>query len=253
VYSPGQFPRLLAGQSTETSSVRDRCGGPGGVRVPGTGDSGAGGGVGARGPPARAGGTVARGLAANPNVFLRTKVQKLGLSPDAGGAALGDAAVVGATYLPAAIVPLWPYFFFSLGLALTISLTCDLHPCRPVCRWDRERPCHPPLTPAVGPPGDDRRLRQRRRRPRDRAPRHHPLQVAESSFLRSPRSKWGHGGREGTPLIGLPGSARARPRRPGADGTSRCVLPFGHMAVPDFPYGEGVVAEVPNRASRRRA
>jgi VIT1/CCC1 family predicted Fe2+/Mn2+ transporter len=71
--------------------------------------------------------TVARGLAADPNVFLRTKVQKeLGLSPDAGGAALGDAAVVGATYLAAAIVPLWPYFFFSLGLALTISLACTL-------------------------------------------------------------------------------------------------------------------------------
>ena len=71
--------------------------------------------------------TVARGLAANPNVFLRTKVEKeLGLSPDAGGAALGDAAVVGATYLAAAIVPLWPYFFFSLNLALTISLACTL-------------------------------------------------------------------------------------------------------------------------------
>jgi hypothetical protein len=35
---------------------------------------------------------VAHGLAANPAVFLRTKVQKeLGLSPDVGGAALGDA------------------------------------------------------------------------------------------------------------------------------------------------------------------
>jgi len=70
---------------------------------------------------------VARGLASNSNVFLRTKVQKeLGLSPDAGGAALGDAAVVGATYLGAAIVPLWPYFFFSLNLALVISLACTL-------------------------------------------------------------------------------------------------------------------------------
>lgn len=40
--------------------------------------------------------TVSRGLAANPNVFLRTKIQKeLGLSPDTGGAALGDAVVVG--------------------------------------------------------------------------------------------------------------------------------------------------------------
>jgi vacuolar iron transporter family protein len=71
--------------------------------------------------------TVALGLASNPNVFLRTKVQKeLGLSPDAGGAALGDALVVGATYLGAAIVPLWPYFFFPLNIALAISLVCTL-------------------------------------------------------------------------------------------------------------------------------
>jgi VIT1/CCC1 family predicted Fe2+/Mn2+ transporter len=60
-------------------------------------------------------------------VFLRTKVHKeLGLSPDAGGAALGDAVVVGATYLGAAIVRLWPYFLFSLNIALAISLTCTL-------------------------------------------------------------------------------------------------------------------------------
>ncbi len=71
--------------------------------------------------------TVARGLASNPNVFLRTKVEKeLGLSVDAGGNALGDAVVVGATYLGAAIVPLWPYFFFTLDLALVISLACTL-------------------------------------------------------------------------------------------------------------------------------
>lgn len=71
--------------------------------------------------------TVAHALASNPNVFLRTKVEKeLGLSPDAGGAALGDAFVVGATYLGSAIVPLWPYFFFSVNAALTISLACTL-------------------------------------------------------------------------------------------------------------------------------
>ena len=71
--------------------------------------------------------SVARSLAASPAVFLRTKVQKeLGLSPDAGSAALGDAIVVGATYLGAAIVPLWPYFFFSLTVALVVSLTCTL-------------------------------------------------------------------------------------------------------------------------------
>jgi VIT1/CCC1 family predicted Fe2+/Mn2+ transporter len=70
---------------------------------------------------------VARGLAENPNVFLRTKIEKeLGLSPDAGGEAFGDAIVVGATYLGAAIVPLWPYFFFSLQVALAVSLICTL-------------------------------------------------------------------------------------------------------------------------------
>lgn len=71
--------------------------------------------------------TVARGLAANPNVFLRTKVQKeLGLSPDAGGAAFGDALVVGGTYLGAAVIPLWPYLFFSITPALVASLVCTL-------------------------------------------------------------------------------------------------------------------------------
>lgn len=71
--------------------------------------------------------TVARGLAANPNVFLRTKVEKeLGLSPDAGGAALGDALVVGLTYLGAAVIPLWPYLVFPIRTALIVSLVCTL-------------------------------------------------------------------------------------------------------------------------------
>lgn len=70
---------------------------------------------------------VARGLAANPNVFLRTKVQKeLGLSPDSGGAALGDALVVGGTYMGAAVIPLWPYLIFSITPALIVSLACTL-------------------------------------------------------------------------------------------------------------------------------
>jgi VIT1/CCC1 family predicted Fe2+/Mn2+ transporter len=70
---------------------------------------------------------VARGLAADPTVFLRTKVQKeLGLSPDAGGAAFGDALMVGGTYLAAACVPLWPYLVFSLTTALVLSLICTL-------------------------------------------------------------------------------------------------------------------------------
>jgi VIT1/CCC1 family predicted Fe2+/Mn2+ transporter len=71
---------------------------------------------------------VARGLAANPEVFLRTKVQKeLGLSPDTGGAALGDALVVGLTYLGAAVIPLWPYAVLPLmAPALIVSVACTL-------------------------------------------------------------------------------------------------------------------------------
>ena len=71
---------------------------------------------------------MASGLAANPNVFLRTKVQKeLGLSPDVGGAALGDALVVGLTYLGAAVIPLWPYVVLPLmAPALVTSIVCTL-------------------------------------------------------------------------------------------------------------------------------
>ncbi len=81
----------------------------------------------AEGLPRESAEQVAIGLASNPNVFLRTKVQKeLGLSPDAGGAALGDALVVGITYLIAAIIPLWPYAFLSLTTALPVSILCTL-------------------------------------------------------------------------------------------------------------------------------
>lgn len=70
---------------------------------------------------------VAEDLATHPEAFLRTKVQKeLGLSPDAGGAALGDALVVGASYLLAAIVPLWPYLLLGVGTALAVSIAATL-------------------------------------------------------------------------------------------------------------------------------
>lgn len=80
------------------------------------------------GLPREAAERVASGLATNPNVFLRTKVQKeLGLSPDTGGAALGDALVVGLTYLGAAVIPLWPYAVLPLmAPALIVSLVCTL-------------------------------------------------------------------------------------------------------------------------------
>lgn len=80
------------------------------------------------GLPTAAAARVAHGLAANPNVFLRTKVQKeLGLSADVGGAALGDALVVGLTYMGAAVIPLWPYLVLPLPApALVTSLACTL-------------------------------------------------------------------------------------------------------------------------------
>lgn len=80
------------------------------------------------GLPREAAERVAHGLATNANVFLRTKVQKeLGLSPDAGGAALGDALVVGLSYMAAAVVPLWPYIVLPLTLpALATSIACTL-------------------------------------------------------------------------------------------------------------------------------
>jgi vacuolar iron transporter family protein len=70
---------------------------------------------------------VACGLASNPRVFLRTKVQKeLGLSPDVGGAAVGDGIVVGLSYLVAAAIPLWPYVVFARLTAFPVSLVCTL-------------------------------------------------------------------------------------------------------------------------------
>lgn len=70
---------------------------------------------------------VAAGLASDPNVFLRTKVEKeLGLSPEVGGAAVGDGIVVGLSYLLAAIVPLWPYVAFGRLTALPVSVACTL-------------------------------------------------------------------------------------------------------------------------------
>lgn len=51
---------------------------------------------------------------------------QLGLSPEVGGAALGDGLVVGLSYLLAAIVPLWPYVAFARLKALPVSVACTL-------------------------------------------------------------------------------------------------------------------------------
>jgi VIT1/CCC1 family predicted Fe2+/Mn2+ transporter len=55
--------------------------------------------------------------------LLKTKVEKeLGLPYGENETALGDAAVVGGSYAAAALIPLWPYFVWSVGTALAVSL-----------------------------------------------------------------------------------------------------------------------------------
>jgi len=55
--------------------------------------------------------------------LLKTKVEKeLGLPYGETETALGDAAVVGGMYALAAVIPLWPYFIWSVGTALVVSL-----------------------------------------------------------------------------------------------------------------------------------
>ena len=79
------------------------------------------------GLPTASAAQVARGLSAHPDVFLRTKVQKeLGIPADVGGAAMGDALVVGASYAVAAVAPLWPYAFLAVSTALGVSIACTL-------------------------------------------------------------------------------------------------------------------------------
>ena len=54
---------------------------------------------------------------------LKTKVEKeLGLPYGESETALGDAFVVGGMYALAAVIPLWPYFLWSVGTALVVSL-----------------------------------------------------------------------------------------------------------------------------------
>jgi VIT1/CCC1 family predicted Fe2+/Mn2+ transporter len=55
--------------------------------------------------------------------LIKTKVEKeLGLPYGESETALGDAAVVGGMYALAAVIPLWPYFIWSVGTALVVSL-----------------------------------------------------------------------------------------------------------------------------------
>jgi VIT1/CCC1 family predicted Fe2+/Mn2+ transporter len=66
---------------------------------------------------------VADRIARSPLAFMKTMVEKeLGLPYGGVETAFGDAAVVGGSYAAAAIVPLWPYFFWETGIALPLSL-----------------------------------------------------------------------------------------------------------------------------------
>jgi vacuolar iron transporter family protein len=68
-------------------------------------------------------GTVTRLISTSPRSLLKTKVEKeLGLSYGEATTERGDAAVVGASYLIAAFIPLWPYFFWKISTALPVSL-----------------------------------------------------------------------------------------------------------------------------------
>lgn len=67
--------------------------------------------------------TAAALIAKSPRSLLKTKVEKeLGLPYGESETALGDAFVTGASYLVAALVPLWPYFIWSTHTALMVSL-----------------------------------------------------------------------------------------------------------------------------------
>jgi len=66
---------------------------------------------------------VADRIVRSPIAFAKTMVEKeLGLPYDEVETAAGDALVVGGSYAVAAIVPLWPYFFWPPSVALPVSL-----------------------------------------------------------------------------------------------------------------------------------
>lgn len=62
-------------------------------------------------------------IAKSPTSLNKTKVEKeLGLSYGETETARKDAVVVGLSYAGAALIPLWPYFLWSLSVALPVSL-----------------------------------------------------------------------------------------------------------------------------------
>ena len=67
--------------------------------------------------------TASQAIGRSVESLVKTKIEKeLGLPFNDTETARGDGYVVGASYAVAALIPLWPYFFFSMHVALVLSL-----------------------------------------------------------------------------------------------------------------------------------
>jgi VIT1/CCC1 family predicted Fe2+/Mn2+ transporter len=66
---------------------------------------------------------IAAEIARDPNVLLRTMVEKeLGVTVDEGGSALQGALILAGAFFVAALVPLGPYFFFPVRSGIWVSV-----------------------------------------------------------------------------------------------------------------------------------
>ena len=66
-------------------------------------------------------------LTKSPKAFFNTMVQKeLGIEPEPSGSATNDAIFVGISYLLAAIIPIFPYFFYPSKTAVLLSIILTL-------------------------------------------------------------------------------------------------------------------------------
>ncbi|HEV2011434.1 MAG TPA: VIT1/CCC1 transporter family protein [Candidatus Limnocylindria bacterium] len=75
------------------------------------------------GLPEEASRRIAAEIARDPNVLLRTMVEKeLGLTVEEGGSALQGALILAGSFFLAALVPLIPYFFLPVRSALWVSI-----------------------------------------------------------------------------------------------------------------------------------
>ena len=75
------------------------------------------------GLPADASQRIAAEIARDPNVLLRTMVEKeLGVAMDEGGSATQGALILAGSFFVSALVPLLPYFFFPVRTGLWVSV-----------------------------------------------------------------------------------------------------------------------------------